>query len=183
MLEVGHILLIVSLIVFIISLIIIFLLFRYQIIKNLSYKINEADNLFEKNIKLKYELVIRSINNIERKLKLSSKKFDEIKKINIEKLNNIEIDRVLTDCNTEILQIQSDYPKLSGMKSFNEIIEDLKSIEIHLISLRTFYNKNVAEYNHLLKTFPINIISKFKKLKFKFFYEGKEMNENKNDIM
>ncbi len=179
MLEVGHILLIISLIIFIICLITIFLLLRYQIVKNFLHKIEESNKLLEKNIRLKYDLVIRSINIIERKLKLASKKFDEIKKINIEKLNNIEIDRILTDCSTEILQIQSDYPKLSNVKSFNEIIEDIKNAEIHLISLRTFYNKNVAEYNHLLKSFPINIISKCKKLKFKFFFEGKEMDENK----
>lgn len=177
MLKVGYILLIFSLIIFIICLITIFLLLRYEVVKKFLYKIEEANNLLEKNIKYKYDLIIRSINIIERKLKLASKKFDEIKKINIEKLNNLEIDRILTECSTEILQIQSDYPKLANLKSFNEIIEDIKNTEIHLVSLRTFYNKNVAEYNHLLKSFPINIIAKFKKLKFKYFYEGKEMEE------
>lgn len=178
MTEVGHILLLISLFIFIASIITIFILVKNQSLLNILYKIDESGDLLKKSIKTKYDLVIRSINIIERKLKIVSKKFDEIKKINIEKLSNIEIDRVLTDCNKEIFEIQSDYPKLGIVKSFNGIIEDLKNNEIHLISLRTFYNKNVAEYNNLLKSFPNNIISKFTNRKYKSFYEGKELETN-----
>lgn len=182
MLEFENMLFIISLIIFIICLTTIYLLSRYQIIKTYLYKIDEASNLLEKSIKFKFDLVIRIINIIERKLKLSSKNFEEIKKINIEKISNIEIDRVLSECSEEIFQIQSDYPKLSSQKTFNELIEDIKNTDIHLISLRTFHNKNVAEYNHLLKTFPTNIIANIKNLKYRYFYEGKEIEENKNMI-
>ncbi len=175
MTEIIHTLIFVSGIVFIFCLLAIFLLVKYQIIYNLLYKIDESNKYLEKSIKDKYELVIRIVNIIEKKLKIASKRFEEIKRINIDKLGYIEVDRILTDCNNEIFDIESDYPKLASVKSFNGIIEDLKVNELHIISLRTYYNKHVAEYNNNLKAFPNNIISKIKKYKFKSFYEGKEL--------
>lgn len=175
MTEVSHTLLVISSIVFFLCLIFIYIIIKYQILSNLLYKINESNKFLEKNIKDKYDLEIRIINIIERKLKIVSKNFEEIKKINIDKLGYIEVDRILTDCNKEIFDIESDYPKLSNIKSFNGIFDDLKLNEIHIISLKTYYNEHVAEYNNILKSFPNNIISKIKNYKFKSFYEGKEL--------
>ena len=53
--------------------------------------------------------------------------------------------------------------------------------ELKIISLRTFYNKYTLQYNNLIKKFPYNIISKFKKLKIKNIIEGKELDINFNN--
>lgn len=179
--EVNYIILLIPLFILIISLFSIFLLAKHNQLTNLLYKLDYSNQLIEKNLETKYNLIVRSINIIERKIKIVSKNFEEIKKINIKKLDAIELDKVLSVSNNEIIEIHIDYTKLSNVKSFNEIIEDLKSNELNLISLRTYYNKNVAEYNNLLQNFPNNIITKFKKLKLKTFYEGKELEEHKTN--
>jgi LemA protein len=172
------------LIIFAAIVLLVCMIFLITMIKNnalidLLYRIDEANKLIDASIRKKYDDLIRIVNIIEKKIKINSKKINEIKKINIDGFDKIEIDNILEEVYKEIKEISSDYSKLNSTKSFNGLLEDLNNNEIHLISLRTFYNKNVAEYNNKLKTFPSNIIAKLKKYNFKVFYEGKELDEIK----
>lgn len=174
------IIIIFCILILLISISSIFLLTKNYKLNDLIYKINESDNLINESIKKKYDFLYKIIIIIEKKIKINSKKIKEIKKINIEEINAIELDNRFESIFNEIQEISSDYPKLTNTKSFSELMDNLKENEIHLISLRTFYNKNVVEYNNLLRTFPTNIISKIKKYDLKVLYEGKELDpENK----
>lgn len=154
------IILIIGLIIFIAAIISIFLLANKKKVLSLLYKIEISENTINDNLKSKIELVMRAINIIERELKIESKKFEEVKKIKSEKLNNVVIDNVLSDATKEIMEIKSDYKELSNKKSFDGIIKDINDLDILLSGSKKFYNKYTNSYNSLIKTFP-NSLSKF----------------------
>ncbi len=158
----------------------IFILLKNDRLLDLIYKIDESNNLMDGFITKKYEYLNKLISIIEKKIKINSKKIHEIKKINIEVINKIELDNILELAYNEIREISSDYTKVASTKSFTELMDKLNDNEIHLISLRTFYNKCVVEYNNILRVFPNSMIAKIKKYDLKVLYEGKELNpENK----
>lgn len=168
--------LITSIVVLITTIVLLFLLSKKKKITNLINKISLAETELGENLKTKLDIIIRLINIIERELKIESKAFDEVKKINGNKVNNIILDNILTDGTNEVLEFKNDYKELYKIKSFAELIEDLKNVDIYLNGGRKFYNKYAKIYNDLIKTFPSNIIGK--NLCNKAFYTENIMEEN-----
>ena len=135
-----------------------------SIIKNLD---NTEQECFDK-LKNKYDYIIRLINIIEDKYKIESKVFEDAKKMKIDSIKSYKNEKILNKCYKEILQIKEDNKK-TKVRSFKDIINDYEDNELLIISLRTYYNKYVLEYNNLIKKFPYNIIILWK-CKIHFFY-------------
>lgn len=165
-----------SIVVLVTAVVLIFLLSKKKRITILLKKISLAESEISENLKTKLDIIIRLINIIERELKIESKAFDEIKKINGAKVNNIVLDNILTDGTDEILEFKNDYKELYKTKSFEELIGDLKNTDIYLSGGRKFYNKYATIYNELIKTFPSNMIAK--NLCNKALYTENIMEEN-----
>ena len=148
------------------------------IIKNLD---NTEQEYFDE-LKNKYDYIIRLINIIEDKYKIESKVFEDAKKMKIDSIKSYKNEKILNKCYKEILQIKEDNKK-TKVRSFKDIINDYEDNELLIISLRTYYNKYVLEYNNLIKKFPYNIISKLKKYQLKTLLEGKELTNNFNNSL
>ena len=89
----------------------------------------------------------------------------------------------LHKCYKELLQIKEDSQKNKEIKSFREIIDKYEDNELHIISLRTFYNKYAVKYNNLIKKFPYSIVASINKYKAITLLEGKEIDsEFINDL-
>jgi len=129
-------------------------------VNSLRYKMHVSESGITENLKEKLDLIIRSINIIERELKIESKKFEAVKKIRNEKTNNIVFDNLLAEATDEILDIKDDYKEVEKIKSFKGIINDIKDLDILLSGGKKFYNKYASEYNSLTKKFPYKLFSK-----------------------
>lgn len=162
-------------IIIIICLVSIFFLSKGETITILMYKTGICENDMSERLKNKEDLIIRCINIIIRQLKLDIKIFDEVKNIKSSKLNNYEIDKLLSNAHKEICKIYTDNPSLKDIKSFDGIIRDLEKLEIEMISLRTLYNKCACEFNNYYAKFPYAFICKAKKFSMKSLYEGREI--------
>ena len=174
--KVNLIILISSIIVFLI--IVLFVLFAHlkSKLKYLVYKLDNGYNSIISKLKEKHEILLRQINIVETKFKIESKTFDEIKNIKPDKIS-FKSDIVLCKCYDEILKIKEDRNKTRELKSFRETFDDYNEIELHVVSLRTYYNKNVLELNNLLKKFPYKLIGNLLKIKAKLLFEGHELTE------
>ncbi|MEG1456971.1 MAG: LemA family protein, partial [Bacilli bacterium] len=96
------------------------------------------------------------------------------------KLSSIDKDKTLEKEYNNILKISEDFPKLKNFKTYKEIINDIETINTHLVALRTFYNKYTTIYNKMIKT-PIYFpFVKHKKLTLKKYYEEKVLNDTIN---
>ena len=121
------------------------------------------------------------INLVENRYKTHSKTFDEVRKIKLEDISSLKNENLLNKCHKEIIEIKEDNKKVREIKSFREIIDEYNENELHIISLRTFYNKYTLEYNNIIKKIPYNMISIIKKYKIKSLLEGKEIDNNFNN--
>ena len=178
----------INIIVLTISLIIIFtslivILFKYynEKITNLIIRLNKSETEFKEKLKNKYNILIRMINLVENRYKTHSKTFDEVRKIKLEDISSLKNENLLNKCHKEIIEIKEDNKKVREIKSFREIIDEYNENELHIISLRTFYNKYTLEYNNIIKKIPYNMISIIKKYKIKSLLEGKEIDNNFNN--
>lgn len=173
--KLNIILLVVAIIVLIS--IVILILFKYydDKIKELIKKIDKAEKQSYQKLKEKSKILLRAINLIENKLNIKSKTFEEIKKIKIDSINSFKTESKLDKCFDEINKIKEDNSKSKKLKTFKEIIDDYNENELHIISLRTYYNNYTMKYNNLIKKFPYIIIAKIKKYKLKLLFEGKEI--------
>ncbi len=151
---------------------------NHQKILELLYKVNESDKRLVENLNNKYHLIIRAIKIIERELKIDSKIFEQLKGINKSAINNFDLDNLLTESKNKVFEINDDDSSLIKVKSFASILKDLETIDIDLVSLRTFYNKYTSVYNNLINKFPYNLISKIKHYKIKGIYSGEEIEKD-----
>lgn len=145
--------------------------------------LNDTEKECIDKLKIKYDLIIRLINIIENKYKIESKTFDSVKKIKISSLESYKNEKTLTKCYKEILQIKEDNKKKKEIRSFKDIINDYEDNELLIVSLRTYYNKYVLEYNNTIKKFPYNLICKLRKYKIINLLEGKELSNNFNNSL
>ncbi len=179
--PINIIVLIACLIIFLTLLSIILFKYYNEKIKLISKRLEGSEIDFVEKLKNKYNILIRMINIIENRYKTNSKTFDDVKKIKIEDLASLQNENLFNKCYKEIIEIKEDNKKVREVKSFKEVIEEYSENELHLISLRTFYNKYTLEYNNMIKKIPYNIVSLFKKYKAKNLLDGKEIDSNFNN--
>lgn len=153
------------------------LLYRYynDKINELLKKINKSEKQELNKLKEKQNILTRAINLIENKLDIKSKTFDNVRKLKIDSLTTFKDEEILNKCFDEILEIKEDNSKSKKLKTLDEIINNYYENELHVISLRSYYNKYTMKYNCLIKKFPYNIIAKIKKYKLKLLLEGLEI--------
>lgn len=170
----------ILILVLIISISLVIILYKHycEKLELLNYKLKNSEDEFKNKLKEKYNLIIRFIDLVENKYKIDSKTFQNVKNIELDDINNQDNDKLLNKCYKELKEIKEDNQKNKELKNFREIINDYEKNEVYIISLRTYYNKNVLEYNNTIKKFPYNIISIIKKLKIKNLFEGKELELN-----
>lgn len=162
----------------------ILLKFFKERIDNLHKMLTNAENDMLEKMKNKKELLVKMINYVTKKLKIESSTFDEVNALEINDLVNFKDESVLDKCYSEIMEIRDDNKKTretKDVKEFNRNIDDYEDNELHIISLRTFYNKYTLEYNNLIKKIPFNLVAKLKGYKIKTLLEGREIDDSFNN--
>jgi hypothetical protein len=132
--------------------------------------------------KAKYELITQMIEYTEKKYKVESSCFEDVRKLNIESLDSFKNEKLINKSYKEIMQIRSDNPKARESKDFKELIKKYNENEISIVSLRTYHNKYTLVFNNMIKKFPYNIISKLKKYGLNKLIEGRELDNNFNNL-
>lgn len=172
--TINIILIIIAVSLFICFLIIISIYLINSIVNEEYNKIINTEKDIKEKLNTKKEIVIKGIEFINKKIKIKNKAFDEI--LNIKNIS-FKSDPLLSKCFDEIISIKEDKIKSKNTKLYNQLLNDYYENEAHIISLRTYYNKSVMSYNNLLKKIPYNIFSKFKKMKLKLLFDGKELED------
>lgn len=88
---------------------------------------------------------------VERSRALSLTQSDILKLSRVEKEINASLH--------SILLLAESYPQLKANENFLKLQTDLTETEDQIASARRIYNSNVADYNTLIISFPVNIIA------------------------
>ena len=132
--------------------------------------------------KIKYDLIIKMIEYTEKKYKIESNVFLQVKELNIDSLDSFKSEKMINKSYKEILQIREDHPRVRETKTFKELINQYNENELNIVSLRTYHNKYTLVFNDMIKKFPYNIISKIKKYNINELIEGQEISSFNNDL-
>ena len=146
----------------------------YNKVNEIIIRINEAENRIDNNLRDKYDTLNRCQTLIKSKIKINDDEFKDILKLRSRKLSNFELDRILVKINNEFISI---YEKNKELRESDEIYKASKQLELideELVTLRNYYNGNIATYNKMIKKIPTLFIAKIKKYKERPFYDLKD---------
>ena len=121
------------------------------------------------------------IEYTEKKYKIESNVFDQVKELSIDSLDSFKSEKLINKSYKEIMQIREDHPSVRETKAFKELLSNYNSNELSIVALRTYHNKYTLVFNDMIKKFPYNIISKVKKYRINELIEGRELDNNFNN--
>lgn len=161
--------------------------YLYNKFQDFIIRINEVESSIDSILRNKYDTINKCVSIIKGNDKISNKldknMFEEIVKLRSRKIGNFDLDRKLVEANNQFIMIKEKYEELNEnediVKYSNDLIDLDDRLQIHV----NYYNKNIAEYNKLIKLFPTNIVARLCKYEEKLFFDRKDMNdEDYNDF-
>ena len=156
--------------------------YLYNRLQDYLVKINEIESIIDNNLRDKYDNINRCVSIISNEDLITKKDdrniFEEIVKIRNRKISNFDLDRKLVEANNQFNALKSKYPKFEKLDDVLDITKKIEECDEKLVVNRDFYNKNIAEYNKLVKMFPTNIVAKICKYEEKLFFDRKNMNDD-----
>lgn len=134
-------------------------------------KIEEAENnisdLFDKRI----ELLERARQLIKKELKL--KEFmEDIEFLKEATISHFDMNNSLKLVHQELNKALDEYEKLYKSEPLMAIIEELNRNDEAILGSTKFYNDNVVIFNHLVGSFPSNVVALIWQYQKKEFYNN-----------
>ena len=120
----------------------------------------------------KKDLLDRTRPIIKKELKKES--FLDALDNNYGEMNHFQRNDNLKTAYNELFKVIDENEKLMKSDTLVSILEELNNNEENIIGSIKFYNDTVVLYNHLVVSFPSNIISLFKRYKKKEFYNNEK---------
>lgn len=169
-------------ILFIVLIIIISLGLLYVVLYNkfneAIIRVNEAENRIDDNLRNKYDFLSKCITLVKGKKELDNNKFKDFAMLKSKKISNFDLDRVLVKSYNDLISLCDES---NNFRNNDELYKTLRQIEIideELVTLRAYYNANIANYNKMVKKIPTMIVAKINKYKERMFYDLKDMTDD-----
>ena len=136
-------------------------------------KMEEAENNIDILLQKKLDLM-KSCRPIIKKSLKEDDFMIELDALVGNQLNHFELNDALRENYNMLFKTLDENEKLYKNKKLVSIIENVNNNELELVAAIKFYNDNVVIYNHLIKTFPSNIIKLIFGYREKKFYKNEK---------
>ena len=149
----------------------------FVIYSKLSYYFNKTsyvNKLIENDLDKKHSILIKINNQAKKTLHAKKDYLVDISKLNENELTNQEKDIKLTEYNTTVNNLLSDYTKLANHKEIKKQVSNLHDIDEKLDASKTYFNKYMVKLSESSVKFPANIIAKVAKIKVIPLFETNE---------
>ena len=154
----------------------------YNKLQDFIIRVDEAESVIDEILRNKYDQINKCISvikgNKELEEEIDHSLFDEVLRLRTKKISNFDLNRKLVDAEISLVNLKEKYPKLKDNSDILDISKKLEEINENLIVHIEYYNKNISEYNKLIKLFPTNIIAKISKYQEKLFFDRKDMSDD-----
>ena len=153
-------------------------IYFYNKISDTIIRVDEAENRIDNNLRDKYDLLNKCVSLIKGKIELDDKEFKDLLVLKTKKLSNFDLDRSLVKSHNELINTYEENNK--DLRDSDELYKSMKQIELideELVTLRNYYNANIANYNKMITKFPTLIIARIKKYQERMFYDLKNMKD------
>ena len=167
-------------IILVICLIIGIYLTLYNKIQDYIIRINEVEAIIDNNLREKYDNINKIVSIIKGndKIKIEKKILEEIVKLKTKKISNFNFDRKLVETTNYFTSLKESNKEIKNNKEIIQISNKIDELDDLLLVNKEYYNRNIAEYNKLIKLFPTNIVASISKYEEKLFFDRKDMSDN-----
>ena len=138
--------------------------------------------ILDNNLREKYDNINKCVSLIKGNQtinkEIDKKMFEEIVKLRTKKISNFDLDRKLIEANNSFITLKERYKELKENKDIILITQKIDELDDNIVVNKDYYNKNIKEYNKMIKMFPTNIIAKIYKYEEKLFFDKKDMSDD-----
>lgn len=138
--------------------------------------------ILDNNLREKYDNINKCVSLIKGNptinKEIDKKMFEEIVKLRTKKISNFDLDRKLIEANNSFITLKERYKELKENKDIILITQKIDELDDNIVVNKDYYNKNIKEYNKMIKMFPTNIIAKIYKYEEKLFFDKKDMSDD-----
>lgn len=144
----------------------------------LSIKINMVEEKINGVLIKRRELLKESEIVIKQIINTNKQVYEGIETLSTANISMIELDRKLLVYVNEFYLIKDKYKKLQKSEEFQKITFAINETVDLLNAYKEYYNDNAQKYNKLIKSFPVIIVSFFKRTKSLLFFDKKSIDDN-----
>lgn len=162
-----------------VALIVVFCIFVYNSLVQLSNKVKEAFSTMDVFLKQRFDLIPNLVDTVKAYAKYEADTLEELTKRRAGVASNdidgkIEGEMRIGEALSRILVVVEKYPDLKANENFLDLHKRIVKVEDDIAFARRYYNGSVRQYNDKCQMFPYNIIANI------FGYRAKKMYEIQN---
>lgn len=169
----------------IVALIICIILFIWNIyvdkLNFITIKLNAIEEKINSTLLKRKELIKDSEKIIKEVVNTKKEIYVGLSNLNDKDMNMMELDRKLLVYISEFYLIKEKYNKLQKNEEFQKVSFKITETEDLLNAYKDYYNDKASSYNKLIKSFPIILITLFKRKKEKLFFDKKNLGDSDYD--
>lgn len=172
-------------IVWIIILFILILLFGLFIFASIIYnkfqdyiiKVNEVEEKIDEALRTKHDNLLKINNIVKEKINTEKEIVDNLEKMKTDEKSSFEIHRILKEAYVKLDFVRKQYKELNKDEDVKTIFSSIDDLDESINAYIKYYNKNIVEYNKLIRKIPYNFLGKILKYEEKMFFDNKDLND------
>ena len=159
-----------------VALIVVFCIFVYNSLIQLSNKVKEAFSTMDVYLKQRFDLIPNLVDTVKAYAKHEADTLEELTKRRAGVASNdidgkVEGEMRIGEALSRILVVVERYPELKASENFLDLHKRIVKVEDDIAFARRYYNGSVRQYNDKCQMFPYNIIANIFGFKSKKMYE------------
>lgn len=159
-----------------VALIVVFCIFVYNSLIQLSNKVKEAFSTMDVYLKQRFDLIPNLVDTVKAYAKHEADTLEELTKRRVGVATSdidgqIEGEMRIGEALSRILVVAEKYPELKASENFLDLHKRIVKVEDDIAFARRYYNGSVRMYNDKCQMFPYNIIANIFGFKSKKMYE------------
>jgi LemA protein len=159
-----------------VAIIIVFCIFVYNSLIQLSNKVKEAFSTMDVYLKQRFDLIPNLVDTVKAYAKHEADTLEELTKRRAGVASNdidgkIDGEMRIGEALSCILVVVEKYPELKASENFLDLHKRLVKVEEDIAYARRYYNGSVRQYNDKCQMFPYNIIANIFGFRAKKMYE------------
>ena len=159
-----------------VALIVVFCIFVYNSLVQLSNKVKEAFSTMDVYLKQRFDLIPNLVDTVKAYAKHEADTLEELTKRRADVATSdidgqIEGEIRIGEALSCILVVVEKYPELKANENFLDLHKRIVKVEDDIAFARRYYNGSVRQYNDKCQMFPYNIIANIFGFKSKKMYE------------
>ena len=167
------------------ALIIAFVIVTYNSLIRLRNKVKEAFATMDVYLKKRFDLIPNLVSTVKGYTKHEAETLEKVIQARNSGLHSsnsekIEDEKAISGAIKSIFALAENYPELKASENFQNLQNQLETVEVDIANSRKYYNAVVKQYNDKCQMFPSNLIALIFHFKEENMYSVDDAGERNN---